>query len=201
MLCPAWPDLRCAILGLLLLSGCAGPVRRVPQPAPEPTHTATEAQPAPIDRLLERLRQDLPLVAGQKDSALRNPACLVRPLRDTQLDQLLGLGHERALIQALFVPGAGEHPSHGALLEGLRKLQTQSPSPEYADLIKSLSLPPEWRRAEQLQATNVHGAVRISLSHWDVPILSIARALRSTGGHPDATTRALLAAALQIQDY
>lgn len=200
MLRPAWPVFRCAILGLLLLSGCAGPRQRAPRTAPKRTSPVRQAQHAPIDQLLERLRQERPLVAGQGDSVLRNPTCLVRSLQATQLDRLLQLGHKRVLIQALFVPGAGDHPAHGALLDGLRKLQAQSPSREHAALIESLSLPPAWRRAERLQATNIDGAVRVSVSHWNVPILSLARALRSTGGHPDATTRALLAAALKIQD-
>ena len=153
-----------------------------------------------MERLLERVSQGQPLITGGADQAVQNPTCLVRPLSERQLDRLHELGHGRALIQALFAPGAGDHPAHAELLAGLRKLQRRAPSTERAALIESLNLPPAWRRAEDLSATSNTGQVHISVSHWNVTLVSLASALRSTDGQAQGPTRALLEAALQLLD-
>ncbi|MFT7676399.1 MAG: hypothetical protein ACI8QC_000370 [Planctomycetota bacterium] len=178
--------LRHALLGLLLLGACVSPV--------------TQPVSAPIDLLLQRVAADKPLVGGDQGPSLRNPTCLVRPLRERQLDRLLAIGHERALIQALFAPGAGDHAAHADLLDGLRALHAATPTPERAALIESLSLPFAWRRAEDLSAAGEPGEIRISVSHWNVPTVSLAQALRSTAGAPQEPTRALLESALQLLD-
>ena len=189
--------IRCAALGLVLLGACAGPAAQLPSSTPAPQQAVP---PEPIDQLLERLRLGQPLVGGAQDRALAHPLCLVRPLRESQLERLLELGHERALIQALFVPGAGQHPAHGDLLDGLRKLQTQYPTPAQAEFIESLCLAPAWRRAEDLRAVTQAGQVQLTVAHWDVPIRSLAKALRSTAGTPKAATRALLAETIGLLD-
>ena len=178
--------LRTTLVSLLLFGACASPI--------------PPAESTPMELLLERVSQGRPLIAGGH-VAVQDPTCLVRPLGEKQLDRLLELGHERGLIQALFAPGAGDHPAHAKLLDGLRKLQSRDSSPARAELIESLSLPFAWRRAEDLSASGSAGQVQVSVSHWDVPLVSLASTLRNTGGLAQGPTRALLEAALQLLDH
>lgn len=197
--------------GALLVAACA----QASKPRPAPTKPAPSAAPrqavpqaAAIDVFLERVRAGRPLVVAQTGQGADHSPTFgwVQPLTHAQLAGLCALGHSPELVAATFQPA---EPSAGASppnREGLLDwLLEQEPQPSALDratrrrLLSYLATPLAPGTAETWDLQLDGGQLELTATASPLPTLSLARALRRTGGQASPELRALLSDALAAQ--
>lgn len=188
-----------------------------PAPAPAgagPQSLSAADRPSPpalIDALLERVRSGRPLVVvpAQDPSGWASRLGWVQPLTHAQLGALRAQGHPAQLVAATFQPADTPAPVRSGLMDWLLSQGTPA-DPAAVDsagftarerrrLLTYLATPLAPGMTEVWELEEASDRLRLRVRQLHRPVVSVARALRRTGGHADPELRALLSDAITAQ--
>lgn len=204
--------LACAWLGFLL-GACVssrdpGPAPVLPSASPAPAESPASPS-AFLDRLLERVRTGRPIVVAKagEDADWSKNFGWVQPLSHAQLSGLRALGHAPDLIAATFQPAEGPIPDRSALLDWLLDQDAAASQPlgrtgtrgERRKLLTYLATPLAPGMGETWETVREGEGVELIARVTPRATISLARALRRTGGQASPELRALLSDALAAQ--